>query len=269
MVGTLHARTSATAGSVAESAQSPKAKLESGQNLPKHIAVIMDGNGRWAVRHGLPRTEGHRKGVEALRGCIRRASEIGVEILTVYAFSSENWSRPKSEIDDLMGLLKSFIRRDLKKLNENGVRVRMIGNRENLKADILRQIEEAESLTKDNDRFTLVVAFNYGSRDELRRAIRDIGRDVAAGRVDPEDIDDQLVSGKLDTAGIPEPDLLIRTSGEIRLSNFLLWQCAYTEFVFTDVYWPDFDASELDAAINEYNRRDRRYGGILEKVSGS
>ncbi len=235
-----------------------------GGRLPEHIAIIMDGNGRWAKERGMPRTSGHRAGLDALRRCITRADERKIRYLTIFAFSSENWSRPKSEIDDLFKLLNTFIRRDLKKLHRNGVRVRMIGNRDNLQPDILRQINEAEELTKNNDGMVLVVAFNYGGRSEIVSVVRDLVASAARGEISENEITESLISDHLDTEGIPDPDLLIRTSGEKRLSNFLLWQCAYTEFVFTESYWPDFDSQMLDEAIAEFGRRDRRYGGVTE-----
>jgi undecaprenyl diphosphate synthase len=229
---------------------------------PAHVAIIMDGNGRWAQARGLPRSAGHRAGVEALRRTVRAAGEEGISYLTVYAFSSENWSRPKAEINDLMGLLKHFIRRDLAELHKNGVRVRILGRREGLAPDILRLLEEAESLTADNTNMTLVVAFNYGSRDELARAAEILAREVQAGRLDPSDITPERMAGALDTADIPDPDLILRTSGEQRLSNFLLWQAAYSEFVFLPVNWPDFGHEHLANALEIYASRDRRYGGV-------
>ncbi len=231
--------------------------------VPRHIAIIMDGNGRWAKGRGLPRAEGHRRGVEAMRQCIQRAGDIGVEFLTLFAFSSENWSRPQSEVSDLMGLLKRFVRQDLARLHEKGVRVRIIGEREGLKPDIRLLLEEAEYLTQDNKKMTVIVAFNYGARDEIRRTMQNAVADAAAGKLDPSQITDAWISSNLDTADFPDPDLLIRTSGERRISNFLLWQCAYTEFVFPDLYWPDFTGETLDKAINEYNARERRFGGLV------
>ncbi len=263
MDATLTAR---AAGDLAKDAGSKSAAIEHVGRLPEHIAIIMDGNGRWAEERGMSRTRGHRAGLDALRRCITRADERKIRYLTIFAFSSENWSRPKSEIDDLFKLLNTFIRRDLKKLHRNGVRVRMIGNRENLEQDILRQITEAEELTKDNDGMVLVVAFNYGARSEIIGVVRGLVASAARGEVSESEITESLISDRLDTEGIPDPDLLIRTSGEKRLSNFLLWQCAYTEFVFTESYWPDFDSQMLDEAITEYGQRDRRYGGIVQSV---
>ncbi|MCP8938215.1 isoprenyl transferase [Alsobacter sp. SYSU M60028] len=229
---------------------------------PRHVAIIMDGNGRWAAARGLPRLEGHRRGVEALRRTVRNATDLGIEFLTVYSFSSENWRRPVEEVTDLMGLLKLFIRHDLADLHRSHVRVRVIGSRERLSADIRGLIEEAETLTRDNAGLTLVVAFNYGSRAEIVEAARRLAADIASATIAPQDVDDAVFSNCLDTAGIPDPDLVIRTSGEQRLSNFLLWQAAYAELVFTPVLWPDFDKAALEAAIAEYHSRERRFGGL-------
>ncbi len=229
---------------------------------PAHIAIIMDGNGRWAHARGLPRAAGHRAGVEALRRTVRAAGEMGTQWLTVYAFSSENWSRPKEEISDLMGLLKLFIRRDLAELHQNGVRVRIVGSREGLEADIATLLTEAESLTARNTNMNLVVAFNYGARDEILRAARALAADARAGTLDPATIRLEDFEACLDTAGIPDPDLIIRTSGEQRLSNFLLWQAAYAEFVFLPCNWPDFGPEDLAAAIDLFERRDRRFGSV-------
>ena len=232
---------------------------------PRHVAIIMDGNGRWAKARGLPRLAGHRAGVEALRGAVRAAPELGIEWLTVYAFSSENWSRPKTEVSDLMGLLKLFIRRDLAELHQNGVRVRIIGSREGLSPDIGALLTEAETLTRLNRRLNLVIAFNYGGRDEITRAAGKLAAAVSEGRMTPEAITPELLGDYLDTAGIPDPDLVIRTSGEMRLSNFLLWQAAYSEFVFLPCYWPDFGRGDLIEAIRLYRERDRRYGGLTAR----
>lgn len=235
--------------------------------IPKHIAIIMDGNGRWAKDRGLLRTQGHRQGVEAMRRCIARAGELGVEYLTLFAFSSENWSRPETEVSMLMGLLKRFVRQDLATLHEKGVRVHIIGERDGLKNDIRQLLEEAESLTRDNTQMNVIVAFNYGARDEIKRTMCKAAMAVAAGELDPADVTDAWISNNLDTAAFPDPDLLIRTSGEQRLSNFLLWQCAYTEFVFPEIYWPDFSGEVLDKAIIEFNARERRYGGLIAKTA--
>ncbi|MDJ1156772.1 isoprenyl transferase [Chelatococcus sp. SYSU_G07232] len=238
------------------------APSDSGAVVPAHVAIIMDGNGRWAVRRGLPRAEGHRRGVEALRRTVKSAIELGIRYLTVYSFSSENWRRPAAEVADLMGLLKLFVRRDLAELHRNNVRVRIIGAREGLAPDIGGLLEEAEALTRNNTGLTLVVAFNYGSRDEIARAMRALATDVAAGRLQPEAIDADAIATRLDTAGIPDPDLIIRTSGEERLSNFLLWQAAYAELVFMPILWPDFDRDALAEALDLFRQRDRRFGGL-------
>jgi len=232
------------------------------QPVPRHVAVIMDGNGRWAQARGLPRGEGHRRGVEAVRRSVDAAMAAGVHFLTIYSFSAENWSRPADEVSELMGLLKLFIRHDLAKLDRNNVRVRVIGERRGLPADICALLEEAESMTRGNTGFTLVVAFNYGARQELVEAARQLAEQVAAGTLDPQDIKAEHFAGALQTAGIPDPDLIIRTSGEQRLSNFLLWQAAYAEFVFLPVLWPDFDAAAFREALHEYARRQRRFGGL-------
>ncbi|MEA2928641.1 MAG: undecaprenyl diphosphate synthase [Hyphomicrobiales bacterium] len=235
-------------------------------DVPRHVAIIMDGNGRWAAARGLPRVEGHRRGVEALRKTVRAAGEMGIRCLTIFSFSSENWQRPASEIRDLMGLLRRFIRNDLAELHASNVRVRVIGERADLDPDIRRLLEEAEELTQVNDGLVLVVAFNYGARDEIARAARTIAQDVASGILKPEDVTEELIGARLDAPDIVDPDLIIRTSGEQRLSNFLLWQAAYSELVFLPVYWPDFDRAVLEQAIEEYRRRERRFGGLVAKT---
>lgn len=235
--------------------------------VPRHVAIIMDGNGRWAAARGLPRVEGHRRGVETLRRTIRAAGEIGIRVITIFSFSSENWSRPAAEVGELMGLLRRFIRNDLAELHKSGVRVRIIGERAGLEADIGRLLIEAEELTKDNTGLTLVVAFNYGARQEIARAARQAAEAVAQGRLKPEDITVETIGGFLDTADLPDPDLIIRTSGEQRLSNFLLWQSAYSELVFVPVNWPDFDRAVLEGAIREYQQRERRFGGLAGKTA--
>jgi undecaprenyl diphosphate synthase len=234
--------------------------------VPRHVAIIMDGNGRWAAARGLLRGEGHRRGVEALRKTVRAAGEIGISILTIFSFSSENWSRPPSEIRDLMGLLRRFIRNDLAELHQNGVKVRVIGERDDLDLEIRRLLEEAEDLTRDNERLTLVVAFNYGGRQEIARAAARIATQVKTGRIDPADITADLLGQHLDAPDLPDPDLIIRTSGEQRLSNFLLWQSAYSELIFVPIYWPDFDRAALEGAISEYRRRERRFGGLVAQT---
>jgi undecaprenyl diphosphate synthase len=239
----------------------------SGDGVPAHVAIIMDGNGRWAARRGLPRVEGHRRGVEAVRRTVRSAIELGIRYLTIYSFSSENWRRPAQEVSDLMGLLKRFLRHDLADLHANNVRVRIIGERKGLAPDIRMLLDEAEELTRRNTGLTLVVAFNYGSRQELAGAVRAIAERVRRGELLPEAIDVQTVEAALDTRGIPDPDLVIRTSGEQRISNFLLWQSAYAEFVFVPDLWPDFDDASFRAAIEEYARRDRRFGGPSRRTA--
>jgi undecaprenyl diphosphate synthase len=229
---------------------------------PEHIAIIMDGNGRWAKARGLPRAAGHRAGVEALRQTVRNADDLGIRWITVYAFSSENWSRPKSEVTDLMGLLKLFIRRDLAELHQNGVKVRVIGERQSLQPDIAALLDEAELLTRDNSALNLVIAFNYGSRDEIARAATRIAEAAVAGQLDPRDITPESFGAFLDTVDIPDPDLIIRTGGEIRLSNFLLWQAAYAELIFLSCYWPDFGKAHLVEAIQTFAARERRFGGV-------
>jgi undecaprenyl diphosphate synthase len=236
-------------------------------NVPRHVAIIMDGNGRWAVGRGLTRTEGHRRGMEAVRTAVETARELGVSYLTLFSFSSENWSRPPLEVQFLFGLLRLFIQRDLDELHRHGVRVSVIGERGRLSGDIRGLLEKAETLTRDNTGLRLVIAFNYGARDEIARAARRIGEAVAAGRLAADAIDESTVEAHLDTAGMPDPDLVIRTSGEMRLSNFLLWQAAYAEFVFMPVYWPDFDRAAFVEAITEYGRRVRRFGGVSARRS--
>jgi undecaprenyl diphosphate synthase len=238
-------------------------------SMPRHVAIIMDGNRRWAARRHLPRQLGHRQGVEAVRVITRAAGEMGIEYLTLYGFSSENWNRPADEVSDLMGLLKLFIRRDLAELHQNGVQVRIIGDREHLEADIVALIAEAETLTRENTRLKLIIAFNYGGQNEITSAVRRIAQDVKAGRLDPEAISQETVASRLDTAGVPDPDLVIRTSGEKRLSNFLLWQSAYAELVFSDVFWPDFSPDCLREAIAEFKRRDRRFGAVAAPVQSA
>lgn len=233
-------------------------------SAPLHVGVIMDGNGRWAAQRGLPRFEGHRRGVEALRRTVRAAADFGVRYLTVYSFSSENWSRPPAEISELMGLLKFFIRSDLRTLEAEGVRVRVIGDRDNLKSDIVALLEEAEARTRNNSKLDLIVAFNYGSRQEIVAAARDLAREVAAGRISPDEIDESLFASRLGTRFAPDPDLIIRTSGEMRLSNFLMWQSAYSELVFLPIYWPDFDRQAFQSALETFRARERRFGGVVE-----
>jgi undecaprenyl diphosphate synthase len=236
--------------------QSPSA------GVPRHVALIMDGNGRWAAQRGLPRSAGHRQGVEALRRAVRAAGEFGIEYLTIYSFSSENWSRPAEEVSFLLDLLRRFIRQDVAELHQAGVKISVIGDRQGLEPGIVALLEDAERLTRDNKKLKLIVAFNYGSRQEITRAARAIAEEVRDGRIDPADITPSVLASHLDTAGIPDPDLLIRTGGEQRLSNYLLWQSAYTEFVFVDEHWPDFSTEVFARALAEFQSRDRRFGGI-------
>ncbi|MEL7048243.1 MAG: isoprenyl transferase [Pseudomonadota bacterium] len=231
----------------------------------EHVAIIMDGNGRWAKARGLPRTLGHREGVEAVRRTVRAAGDLGIKYLTIYSFSTENWSRPQSEINDLMGLMKRFIKRDLVELHENGVKLKVIGERTGVDKELLKLIDDGCELTKNNTELTLIIAFNYGGRLEIAKAARRLAQDVADGRLHPDAISAEALDAYLDTAGVPDPDLLIRTSGELRLSNFLLWQCAYTEFVFLEENWPEFGRSLLEKAIDQFRARDRRYGGLSRR----
>ncbi|WP_414471144.1 isoprenyl transferase [Microvirga sp. M2] len=238
-----------------------------GEGLPAHVAIIMDGNGRWAAQRGLPRFEGHRKGIEAIRRAVRTATDLGIRHLTVYSFSAENWRRPEEEVSFLMGLLKRFVRHDLAELHSNNVRVRIIGEREGLTSDIRLLLDEAEQLTRGNTGLNLVIAFNYGGRQEIVSAVRALARKVKEGVLDPDAIDMRMLGAFLDTRDIPDPDLVIRTSGEQRVSNFLTWQTAYSEFVFLPVFWPDFDEAAFKAALDEYRRRDRRFGGLSARAS--
>ena len=227
---------------------------------PVHVAIIMDGNGRWAKARGLPRVAGHKRGAEAVRTAVESCKSIGIKYLTLYAFSSENWKRPATEVDDLMGLLRHYLSREIKQLDKSGVRLRCIGEREGLAKDIIRLIEDAEEKTRHNNELTLQIAVNYGGQNEILNACRSIAREVADGKLTVDDIDDETFTSHLHTAGVPDPDLLIRTSGEKRLSNFLLWQSAYAELVFVDTLWPDFTKDELIRVIDEFHSRDRRYG---------
>ncbi len=244
-----------TAVRVGNAAQAPD-----GVVVPRHVAIIMDGNGRWAKARGLPRTIGHREGAEALRRVVRASAEFGVDYLTVFGFSSENWKRPAAEVTDLMGLLRLYLRKEIAEIDREGVRLRVIGDRERLSDDIIRLIEDAETRTAGNRRLNLTVALSYGSRAEIVRAAQQLAKAVRAGSLDPEDIDEAAFHRHLFTADMPDPDLVIRTSGEKRISNFLLWQSAYAEYIFMDKLWPDFAGEDLKSAIVEFGGRKRRYG---------
>lgn len=230
--------------------------------MPVHVCVIMDGNGRWAAGRGLPRAEGHRRGAESVREVIKEASRLGVEYLTLFGFSSENWKRPSGEVTDLMGLLRLYLRKELAELHKQGVRFRVIGERSRLPEDVQKLIVAAEQQTQNNAGLNLVLALSYGGRAEILGAVRVLAEKVKAGELDATAIDETVFESYLETTDIPDPDLLIRTSGEQRLSNFLLWQCAYTEFVFTETLWPDFTAQNFRDAIDQYRSRERRYGAI-------
>lgn len=227
---------------------------------PRHVAIIMDGNGRWAQRRGLPRLAGHRKGVEAVRRTVEAAADLGIEYLTLYSFSTENWKRPEEEVQGLMGLLRRYLRSETAELHAKGVRIRMIGDRSRLDPDIVDLIEHSEKLTSDNRRLVLQLALNYGGRQDLVVAARRLAQAAKEGRVDPAAIDQSVLAAHLSTAGVPDPDLLIRTSGEMRISNFLLWELAYCELAFVDVLWPEFGRDHLAAALADFARRDRRFG---------
>lgn len=233
--------------------------------VPQHIAIILDGNGRWAKKKGMPRNYGHAEGSKNVERICEEAYKMGVKYLTVYAFSTENWKRPKDEVDALMGLLRNYMKTCLKTAAKNRMCVRVIGDKSALDDDIRKRIDELEEATRYNDGLCFQIALNYGSRDEMVRAIRELCKECKDGHISIQDIDEKLFSTYLDTAGIPDPDLMIRTSGEQRLSNYLLWQLAYSEFYFTDVLWPDFTKEELAKAIAYYNGRDRRFGGVKEE----
>jgi undecaprenyl diphosphate synthase len=234
--------------------------LETAPLPPVHVGIIMDGNGRWAKGRGRPRIDGHRRGMEAVRKVVKGSIAMGVEYLTLYGFSIENWKRPAAEIRSLMGLLRLYLRQEIKDLDQQGVQVLFIGHRTLLPDDIVSLIEEAEEQTKGNTNLNLVVALSYGARQEITAAAQSVARQVEAGELDVSDIDETVFMKHLETAGMPDPDLVIRTSGEQRISNFLLWQVAYAEFIFVDTLWPDFSDDDLREAINEYHRRERRYG---------
>lgn len=235
-----------------------------GLKIPEHVAIILDGNGRWAKKRFLPRNAGHAAGAKTVEKIIEDAHDMGIKYITMYAFSTENWNRPEDEVKALMKLLRNYLSDCIERANKNNMIVRVIGKKEGLDEDIIEKINELEECSKNNTGITFVIALNYGSRDEITRAAKKMAQQVTEGKLKPEDIGEDTINFYLDTAGIPDPDLLIRTSGEIRLSNYLLWQLAYTEFYFTDVLWPDFDKEELKKAIIKYNQRDRRFGGIKE-----
>lgn len=238
---------------------------ELGLNIPAHVAVILDGNGRWAKKRLMPRTYGHKVGSDNVENVVREAAKLGVKYFTVYAFSTENWKRSKSEVDALMDILRSYLKECISKSMENNMRCRVIGRRTELSPDIVESIERMEETTKDNTGITFVIALNYGGRDEITRAVKSIAHKVQNGQLNADDITEQVINDHLDTAFMPDPDLLIRTSGEQRLSNYLPWQLAYTEFYFSEVLWPDFNREELIKAFEKYNKRDRRFGGVKEE----
>ena len=229
---------------------------------PQHVAIIMDGNGRWAKQRGMPRTAGHRAGLEALKKTLENARDLGVRYLTVYSFSSENWKRPEDEVSELMGLLRHYLKSETDRLVAQGIRLHVIGERARLPDDIKALIEKAETATAINDKFHFIVALSYGGRQEIISAARKIAQKAKAGEIDPSAVDEAVFAAHLDTVGIPDPDLLIRTSGESRISNFLLWQLAYAEMIFLPIFWPDFDRSQFEGAIAEFCKRDRRFGGV-------
>ena len=233
--------------------------------IPNHVAIILDGNGRWAKSKGMPRNYGHVQGAKQVELICEKAYKMGIQYLTVYAFSTENWSRPQDEVDALMKLLRNYMKNCLKTAEKNRMCVRVIGDKTRLDEDIRMRISELEEATKNNDGLHFQIAINYGGRDELRRAVAEIAEKVKTGELQPEEVTENVIADHLDTRGIPEPDLLVRTCGEQRISNFLLWQLAYTEFYFTPVAWPDFDEAELRKAVDAYNARDRRFGGVKEE----
>ena len=238
--------------------------METGRKIPQHIAIILDGNGRWAKAKGMPRNYGHTAGAKNVETVCQAAHDLGVKYVTMYAFSTENWNRPEGEVEALMKLLESYLKNCIKTADKNNMRVRVIGDTTRLSERFQERIRELEAASAKNDGLNLQIAINYGSRDEMTRAMRRMSEDVAAGKRKPEEITESVFEEYLDTAGIPDPDLLIRTSGELRLSNFLLWQLAYSELYFTDVPWPDFHKEELARAIEAYNKRDRRFGGLTD-----
>lgn len=238
--------------------------MEETRSVPQHVAIIMDGNGRWAKKRGLPRTAGHYQGAKVVEQILYDADAMGIKYLTVYAFSTENWSRPQSEVKTLMNLLRTYMRTSLQKCAKNNVRIRVLGDRSKLDEDLIEAIDDLERDTKNNTGLQFQIAINYGGRDDIRRGVMKIAEKVRSGELDPASITEKTVSENLDTADIPDPDLLIRTSGELRISNFLIWQCAYTEYYFTDVLWPDFNKEELQKAVDAYMHRERRMGGLMQ-----
>lgn len=238
--------------------------MEETRSVPQHVAIIMDGNGRWAKKRGLPRTAGHYQGAKVVEQILYDADAMGIKYLTVYAFSTENWSRPQSEVKTLMNLLRTYMRTSLQKCAKNNVRIRVLGDRSKLDEDLIEAIDDLERDTKNNTGLQFLIAINYGGRDDIRRGVMKIAEKVRSGELDPASITEETVSENLDTADIPDPDLLIRTSGELRISNFLIWQCAYTEYYFTDVLWPEFNKEELQKAVDAYMHRERRMGGLMQ-----
>jgi len=237
-------------------------EAEQAARIPRHVGVIMDGNGRWAEARGLPRSAGHKAGIDALRRAVRASADLGIEYLSIYSFSTENWRRPRAEVSFLLDLLRRFIRQDVAELHAAGTRIKVIGARDDLEPSLVKMLDEAEKLTAGNTKLTLVVAFNYGSKQELARAAKKLATQVAEGTLKPDAIDDAMLETALDTYGMPPVDLLIRTGGEQRISNFMLWQCAYAEFIFVPGFWPDFDAAALKNAVDEFAARERRFGGL-------
>jgi undecaprenyl diphosphate synthase len=235
--------------------------------IPRHVAIIMDGNGRWATARGLSRTEGHKKGAEAAQRAVEAARDLGISYVTLFSFSSENWARPASEVEDLMNLLRYYLRRETEEMKKSGARLKVIGDRTRLPRDIVALIEDAETVTRDNKQITVVIALSYGGRQDVVFAARELAREAARGGQDAEAIDEELFSRHLMTRGIPDPDLMIRTSGEFRLSNFLMWQLAYAELFFTPTLWPDFGRKDMEEAIAFFQARDRRYGGLSRKAA--
>ncbi len=238
--------------------------MEEDKKIPQHVAIILDGNGRWAKAKGMPRNYGHMQGAKAVEDILEVARDMGIKYLTVYAFSTENWNRPDTEVSALMTILRQYLKTSIKKSMKNNVRCRVIGERSRLSDDIRSAIEELEETTKENTGLQFTIAINYGSRDEITRAVRKIAARCAAGEISAEDITEKMISENLDTWDLPDPDLMIRTCGEQRISNYLLWQCAYTEFYYAQVAWPDFDKEQLQMALDSYAKRDRKYGGLLQ-----